>query len=141
VLGEDIGAQLGLLMALGFLVLASVTGDPSYDAMGSICIGVILIFISVFVAWRIKGLLVGRSADPEIQEAIDEIIGAHENIEHVFNIITMQFGPDTMLAAKLRINPEIGINDAIKSINHLERELKKRVPNLRWCFIEPDISD
>jgi cation diffusion facilitator family transporter len=141
VLGEDIGAQLGLVMALGFLVLASTTGDPTYDALGSICIGVVLIIISLFVAWRIKSLLVGRSADPEIEEAIDEVISTHAHIERVYNIITIQYGPDTMLAAKIRMNPAIDLNTAINSINQLERELKERVPNLRWCFIEPDNAD
>ena len=141
VLGEDIGAQLGLVLALGFLVMASVTGNPVYDAMGSICIGVILIVISLFVAWRIKSLLVGRSADPEIQAAIDEIIGDHENIIKVFNIITIQYGPDTMLAAKIRLDPAVDMATAVDSINHLERELKARIPNLRWCFVEPDNAD
>jgi divalent metal cation (Fe/Co/Zn/Cd) transporter len=102
---------------------------------------VILIIISVFVAWRIKSLLVGRSADPEIEEAIDDVISTHSDIERVFNIITIQYGPDTMLAAKIRMNPAIDIGTAVASLNHLERALKERVPNLRWCFIEPDDSD
>ena len=141
VLGEDIGAQLGLIIALGFLVLAQVTGNPVYDAMGSICIGVILIIISAFVAWRIRSLLVGRSADPDIQEAIDAIIGEHEGIELCFNTITMQFGPDTMLAAKIKMRQGQTIGEAVATINALERELKARVPKLKWCFIEPDVSD
>ena len=141
VLGEDIGAQLGLILALGFLVVAAITGNPVYDAMGSICIGVILILISVFIALRIRSLLVGRSADPDIQEAIDEIIARQDGIEQVFNTITMQFGPDTMLAAKIKLTPDMGIGDAVDKINALERELKARIPNLRWCFIEPDTED
>jgi divalent metal cation (Fe/Co/Zn/Cd) transporter len=141
VLGEDVGAQLGLILALGFLVLAAITGDPVYDALGSICIGVILIIISAFVAWRIRSLLVGRSADPDIQQAIDQIIEQHEAIEFCFNTITVQFGPDTMLAAKIKVRSGQTIDQAVASINALERELKARVPNLKWCFIEPDVSD
>lgn len=141
VLGEDIGAQLGLVFALGFLVLAQLTGNPVYDAMGSICIGVILIIISAFVAWRIRSLLVGRSADPDIQDAINAVIGEQEAIECCFNTITMQFGPDTMLAAKIKMRSGQTIDEAVDSINALERELKARVPNLKWCFIEPDVSD
>ena len=141
VLGEDVGAQLGLILALIFLMLASYTGDPMYDAMGSICIGAILIVISIFIAWRIRSLLVGRSADPDIQAAIDDIISEQEEIECVFNTITMQFGPDTMLAAKVKMRDDMTINAAIASINLLERELKQRVPNLKWCFIEPDVAD
>jgi len=117
VLGEDVGAQLGLILALGFLVLAEITG------------------------WRIRSLLVGRSADPDIQEAIDEIIDQQEAIERCFNTITIQFGPDTMLAAKIKMRSGQSIDQAVASINALERELKARVPKLKWCFIEPDVAD
>lgn len=141
VLGEDIAAQLGLIFALGFLVMAAVTGNPVYDAIGSICIGIILIVISVFVASRVGSLLVGRSADPDIQATIDAIINEQEEIEFCFNTITMQFGPDTMLAAKVKIRSELSVDEAVDSINALERELKARVPNLKWCFVEPDVTD
>lgn len=141
VLGEDIAAQLGLIFALGFLIMAMVTGNPIYDALGSICIGIILIVISVFVGRRVGSLLVGRSADPDIQAAIDAVIDAQEEIEFCFNTITMQFGPDTMLAAKIKIRSELTVDEAVDSINALERELKARVPNLKWCFIEPDVTD
>ena len=141
VLGEDIGALIGLILALGFLVLAAVTGDPIYDAIGSICIGVVLLFISIFIASRVRSLLLGRSADPEIQEAINAIIMSQEDIEFVFNTITIQFGPDTMLAAKIKMRAGIDIETAVNSINALERELKKRIPNLKWSFIEPDVED
>ena len=141
VLGEDVGAQLGLIFALGFLTLAEITGNPVYDALGSICIGAILIVISVFIAWRIGSLLVGRSAEPDIQNAIVEIIAEQEDVEFVFNIITMQFGPDTMLAAKIKMRSDMTIDEAVASINALERKLKARVPKLKWCFMEPDNAD
>ncbi len=141
VLGEDVGAQLGLILALGFLTLAEITGNPVYDALGSICIGAVLIVISVFIAWRIRSLLVGRSAEPDIQDAIAAIIAEQDGIEFVFNTITMQFGPDTMLAAKIKMRSDMTIDEAVDSINALERKLKTRVPKLRWCFIEPDNAD
>jgi len=141
VLGEDIGAQVGLVLALAFLITAAITGNPVYDAIGSVCIGVVLLVISIFVAWRIKALLVGRSADPEIQEAIDAIIAEQDGVEHVFNTITMQFGPDTMLAAKIKVRDGVDIGIAVENLNALESKLKERIPNLRWCFIEPDVRD
>jgi divalent metal cation (Fe/Co/Zn/Cd) transporter len=101
----------------------------------------VLLVISVFVAWRVRSLLVGKSADPEIQEAIDAIIGEQEGIERVFNTITIQFGPDTMLAVKVKMDPMLNINDAVANINSLERKLKARIPKLKWCFVEPDIVD
>ena len=141
VLGEDIGAQLGLILALVFLVMAAITGDSVYDAIGSICIGGVLLVISVFIAWRVRSLLVGRSADPEVQEAIDAIISEHPAIEQIFNTITIQFGPDTMLAVKVRMRSGTDVDSAVRDINALERALKDRIPKLTWCFIEPDIAD
>ncbi|MDH4125056.1 MAG: cation diffusion facilitator family transporter [Gammaproteobacteria bacterium] len=141
VLGEDIGALVGLLLALGFLLLAAVTGNPVYDAIGSICIGVVLLVISVFIAMRVRSLLVGRSADPEIVAAINTIIATQPGIEKAFKVITIQFGPDTMLAAKVRISAGVDIETAIAHINALECTLKQHVPHLAWCFIEPDVED
>lgn len=141
VLGEDIGAQLGLVLAMAFLVLASITGDPVYDAMGSICIGVVLLVISAFVGWRVRSLLVGRSADPEIQDAIYEVIASQPGVERVFHTATIQFGPDTMLAVKVKLDSTLSLADAIDNINAMERALKARIPKLKWCFVEPDITD
>ena len=141
VLGEDIGAQLGLFLALGFLLVAAYTGNPMYDALGSISIGVVLLVISIFIALRVRALLVGRSADPLVQELIEEIIVSQDGIEKILNIITIQFGPDTMLAAKVKLTPGKDIEAAIADINALERTLKERIPRLAWCFVEPDVTD
>lgn len=141
VLGEDIAALLGLLLAFAFISMASLTNNTIYDAFGSISIGVVLIIVSIFVATRVRSLLVGRSADPLIQEAIENIIRQEPDIEKVFNTITMQFGPDTMLAAKIKMRSGLDIDAAVDSINALERRLKDEIPNLQWCFIEPDVVD
>ena len=141
VLGEDIAALLGLCLALVFVSLAALTGDTVFDAIGSICIGIVLIVISVFLTIRVQSLLVGRSADPLIQKAIEKTIAQDDDIEQIFNTITLQFGPDTMLAAKVKLRSGLDINTAVQRINELERTLKEEVPNLTWLFIEPDIHD
>lgn len=141
VLGEDIAALLGLCVALLFISLAAISGNPVFDAIGSICIGVVLIVISVFLTLRMQSLLVGRSADPLIREAIDKVIRDNEDIEQVFNTITMQMGPYTMLAAKIKLRSGIDIDTAVDDINALEVRLKEEIPNLKWCFIEPDVID
>lgn len=141
VLGEDIAALLGLCLALIFISLAMISGNPIFDAIGSMSIGVVLIVISVFLSIRVQSLLVGRSADPLIQEAIDKVIRDDEDIEQVFNSITMQMGPYTMLAAKIKLKSGIDIDTAVDDINKLEVRLKEEIPNLKWCFIEPDVID
>ena len=141
VLGEDIAALVGLVLAFVFLGLAALTADPRFDALGSICIGGVLIVVSVFVAIRIKGLLVGRSAAPQLRAEIDRIIQADPDIEEVFNTITIQMGPKVMLAAKIRMRSGLTIDEAVGRINALEGTLRRAVPDLGWCFMEPDLRD
>lgn len=138
VLGEDIAALVGLALAFCFLGWAGYANDPRFDALGSICIGIVLLVISIFVALRIKSLLVGRSAEPRIRAQIDGIISADPDIEELLNTITFQVGPKVMLAAKIRMRPGLSIGEAVARINELERTLRRAVPEIGWCFVEPD---
>jgi cation diffusion facilitator family transporter len=141
VLGEDIAALFGLAIAFIFVSLAALTGEPRFDAIGSISIGVVLVAISIFVAMRIKHLITGSSAEPELRQAIDAVIRDDPAIEKVFNAITLQFGPKVMLAAKIKLRPDLSIDDAVEHINALERRLKEEFPQIGWSFIEPDVTD
>ena len=140
VFGEDIAAIVGLVLAFVFLSFAFVTGEVFYDAVGSICIGVVLIVVSVFIAMRIRSLLVGRSAEPALQALIDKLIDEDETISELLNTITVQFGPKVMLAAKVRMNPNLTVEKAVVHINALEKRIKERAPMIGWCFIEPDTT-
>jgi cation diffusion facilitator family transporter len=62
VLLEDLGALLGLVIALAGVTLASVFGDPRFDAIGSIGIGALLGVIAIVLAIEMKSLLIGESA-------------------------------------------------------------------------------
>jgi len=141
VLGEDTAALTGLTIALVFLGLAAVTGDPVYDAIGSICIGVVLVLVSIFIAWRIRSLIIGKSAEPELVAEINQLIQADPVIESVFNIITIQLGPQVMLAVKIRLRSGVPVEEAVININALERRLKQNHPEIGWCFVEPDLYD
>jgi len=138
VLGEDIAAIIGLLLAFGFLCAAWLTGHSTYDAYGSICIGIVLIFVAVFVGFRVQSLLVGKSAEPELRQLIDETIAADDNVLEVLNTITIHFGAKVMLAAKIRMRDDIDLGQAVNAINQLEARIKERFPEVGWCFIEPD---
>lgn len=141
VLGEDLGALVGLALAFAFLSIASVTGDAVYDAYGSMSIGVVLLVIAVFVAVRVHALLIGRSADPAVHDGIEEFIAEQASIESVYNVITLQLGPQVLLAAKVRMAGEVSVAEACRQINDVEKKMKERFPEVRWSFIEPDTSD
>ncbi len=141
VLGEDIAAVLGLIIAFVFVLLSHLLSMPVLDALGSIFIGVILIIVSFFLITRMKSLLIGRSADPDIQELISKTIDSDPDIIKVYNILTIQTGPYIMLAGKIKLRGDIDISKGCEIINRMERDLKNNFPEIKWSFIEPDTSD
>ncbi len=141
VLGEDYAAQIGLFLALGFVLMTIVTGNPIYDAMGSICIGVLLVIVAIFLSIKVKALLIGRSADPETIAEIKNIIAGDNDVLELFNAVTLQMGPKAMLAIKIRMRADMPVGAAAKAINELERDIKAAIPDIGWCFVEIDIKD
>jgi cation diffusion facilitator family transporter len=141
VLGEDIAALVGLVLAFMFVGLAALTGDTRFDAIGSISIGVVLIAVSIFLARRIRMLLVGSSAETDLREGIEALISQDPMIERLLNAITLHFGPKVMLAAKIKMKPGITIDEAVMHINALEKRIHERFPEIGWCFMEPDVED
>ena len=141
VFGEDVAALFGLLFALISVIMAYVTGNPVYDSIGSIGIGVLLVFVSFFVAAKVKGLLIGQSADETVRNEITRFLTNRPEIDSIFNIITLQLGAQIMVAAKVRMAHTDTIEQLIKNINVCEKELKKAFPEVQWVFFEPDLED
>jgi cation diffusion facilitator family transporter len=139
IFGEDLAALLGLIFALVAVVAAVVTGDPMWDAIGTLAIGALLIVIAVFVAIEVKAMLIGQSAVPGVSAAIRGFMSQRAEIARVFSIITLQLGNDLMVAAKVQLQRgSVGPEDAI---NNIERELKRHFPQVKWSFVEPDNAD
>src|SRR5687767_8790224 len=67
ILGEDIAALFGLVLALAAILITVMTGDPMWDALGSMSIGVLLIVVAIGIGIEIKALLIGQSAEPETE--------------------------------------------------------------------------
>lgn len=138
VMGEDVAALLGLAFALISVVLSMITGNPLFDAIGSIGIGVLLVVISIFLAVKIKGLLIGQSIDPEVREDIIRFLEARPEINTVLNLITLQLGAQIMVAVKAKMAPAGNIDQLIDNINHCEAALRKQNTSIQWIFFEPD---
>lgn len=141
VMGEDIAALLGLMFALAAVVLSMVTGNPIFDAVGSIGIGVLLVIISGFLAVKIKGLLIGQSVDAEVRADIKEFLESQPEITEVLNLITLQLGSRIMVAVKVKMEAAESIDELIANINRCELELRRHNPAIQWSFFEPDVTD
>jgi cation diffusion facilitator family transporter len=138
VLGEDIAALLGLAFALFAIMLSIITGNPVFDAIGSIGIGALLLIISIFLAIKIKSLLIGQSADSDTCRSIKQILESRPEVDKVLNVITQQLGPNIMVAVKAKMTEAGSADQLISNINTCESELKKHIPSIQWIFFEPD---
>jgi cation diffusion facilitator family transporter len=141
VLGEDLAALGGLVLALGFILLAMVTGNPMWDAIGSIAIGVLLIVVAIVVGVEVKALLVGQSAEPRVLVALRAHLQGRAEIAEVYNLLTQQMGNEIMMAVKARMKPQPSDVALIEAINRVEQSIREAFPSVRWIFFEPDIKD
>ena len=137
VLGEDIAALLGLAFALAAVVLASVTGNPVFDAAGSIAVGVLLIVVAVLLAVEIKALITGQSAEPAVEADIGAFLAGRPEVAEVLSLLTLQMGDGIMVAVKARMDAP-SAKALVDAINGVEADLRRTFPEVRWMFFEPD---
>jgi cation diffusion facilitator family transporter len=141
VFGEDLAALIGLSFAFLAILTALVTGNPVYDAAGSIAIGVLLILVAILVGAEVKSLLIGQGVDPQIQVEMEAFLDSQPEIRRVFNLITFQLGKDVMVAVKAQMEEFQSQSELIRAINNCEKRFKERFPQVFWSFFEPDDRD
>lgn len=141
IFGEDLAALGGLALALAFIGLSVLTGNPMWDAVGSICIGALLVGVALLVGREVKALLIGQSADPAVDADLRAHLEAQPEVAQVYSLITQQMGGDIMLAVKARMRPAGSEVALVEAINAVERGLRVAFPKLRWIFFEPDLRD
>jgi len=141
VVGEDIAALAGLVLALAAVLATIATGNPLYDALGTVAIGAVLLFVAVAVGVEVKSLLIGESAEPETVATIRAFLKERPEIAKVFRLITLQLGTEIMVTIKARMRERVSVTKLIRDINKVERELRKAFPEIRWVFFEADRKD
>jgi len=141
VVGEDIAALLGLSLALLAVLATILSGDPLFDALGTIAIGIVLVLVAVTISIEVKSLLIGESADPDTVSALRDFLAGRPEIAQVYSLITLQLGMELMVSAKVRMQELDAASRLLEDINQVETALKKSFPQVRWLFIEPDVHD
>lgn len=141
VFGEDIAALVGLSFALLAVLLTMLTGDPLYDALGSIVIGGLLVIIAFLLGREVKALLIGQGVEYEIREEMNRFLIDHKDVAELYNLLTLQLGDDVMVAVKARMEETESSRELIFAINRCEVEFKEKFPQVLWLFFEPDLED
>ena len=139
IFGEDLAALVGLVLAFAAILIAWITGNPAWDAAGSIAIGVLLIAVAIAVAIEVKALLVGQGVEPQVRTAMVDFLCAQAAVEQVLNLLTLHLGADVMVAVKAKMRPQGGEEALIEAINAVEAAFRKEFPQVKWLFFEPDL--
>ena len=142
VLLEDLGALLGLVLALLGISIAAITGDSRWDAYGTIAIGVLLVVIAAVLVFEMKSLLMGESAVAPMRSKIVTAIEASADVKQVLHMRTQHIGPDELLvAAKVQLKPGLDTARVAAAINQAEGRIREAVPLRCMVYLEPDVFD
>ncbi len=140
VLLEDTGALIGLTFALFGVGLTLVTGNPLYDALGTLMIGLLLILIAIVLAIETKSLLIGEGANRADHDSIVDAIVGGPDVEKLIHIKTLYLGPDElMVAAKVAFTADKTVREAAADIDEIEVRIRNAVPAARVIYLEPDV--
>ncbi|GGS39800.1 cation diffusion facilitator family transporter [Streptomyces nojiriensis] len=140
VLLEDFGALVGLVLALGGVGLALLTGNGVWDGIGTLCIGILLIVIAIVLAAETKSLLLGEAAGVEEVEKIKAAVVDGDVVTRVIHMRTLHLGPEELLvAAKIAVEGNDTATEVADAINAAEARIRAAVPIARVIYLEPDI--
>jgi len=115
-----------------------LTGNPLWDALGTIAIGTLLIIVAVFVAIEVKAMLIGQSVDPARQKQMRDFLEGRPEIARVISLITLQLGNEVMVSVQAQMHERRDVEALVDQINVIERAMKQSFPEVRWSFFEPD---
>jgi cation diffusion facilitator family transporter len=137
VLLENGAAMAGILLATLGLALAEMTGNPRFDGIASILIGILLGLVALFLAREAKGLLIGEAADPDLVEGIRRA-ASREGITGIGEIMTLHNSPDQIVAAlNIDFDNRLGAGDVERIVSELEQSLRTEFPAIYRVYVRP----
>lgn len=141
VLLEDAGALIGLVLALAGVGLTVATGDPAYDAAGTLAIGSLLVVISLVLAREMKSLLIGESATPGTVARIRRALETSPEVDRVLHMRTQHLGPEELLvAAKIDLSEGLTFLEVAAVIDTAETRVREAAPEARMIYVEPGLT-
>jgi cation diffusion facilitator family transporter len=137
VLFEDVAALVGLLAALGGLLMSQITGNGMWDGVGSLVVGVTLFGVAYFLARKTKQLIIGQSVTPAQRARMVEIVEGSPGVRRVIHMRSLHLGPeDVLVGMKVIFDEELRARDATQLVDVIEARLRSELPILKRIYIE-----
>jgi cation diffusion facilitator family transporter len=136
---EDTIAGAGAGIALFGVFLTRQTGDPIYDAVGALLIGLMLMGFALALAWENKRLLLGESIPKDDERVLRDIIRSRENVTGIADFRTLFFGTDRIIvSADIAFTRGLDTDDIDEEITAIEDELRRANDGIKTVYIEPE---
>ncbi|WP_262920686.1 cation diffusion facilitator family transporter [Hymenobacter sp. 5516J-16] len=137
ILMEDSAALLGLVIALAGVYFGHMFQNPYFDGAASICIGVLLISVAVFLIYKTKGLLVGEGVEEQTLDALEALVRQQAGVEQTRRPLTMYLGPqDVILALDVDFYDHLSAVEVEKTVDELQDKIRATYPEFKRIFIE-----
>ena len=141
VLLEDTGALIGLGLALVGVGLTIATGNPVWDGVGTLCIGVLLAVIAVILMIEMHSALIGEGATLQEGQAIRSALEQTDHIDRVIHLRTQYMGPDDLLVgAKIALASGTDLATVAATIDAAEVAIRAAIPAATVIYLEPDLD-
>jgi cation diffusion facilitator family transporter len=135
---EDTAALIGLVLAGLGLALEHITGNPLWDGLSAIVIGILLVVVAGVLAQANVSLLIGQSVSPRIGAELRREIAALDHVVDVPVLASTVIGPAQLLvAAKVDFDDEASAADIERVADEAERRLVARHEGVRYVFLDP----
>ncbi|MCF6743004.1 cation transporter [Blastococcus sp. KM273128] len=139
---EDAAALVGLVLAALGLFLEQLTGNPVWDGVAAVTIGVLLLLVAGSLARANVSLLIGQSVPPRIADGLRAEIAALPQVVDVPFLLTSVIGPGQLIvSAKVDFADDASVADIERASDEAERRLVARHPGVRYVFLDPTPGD
>jgi cation diffusion facilitator family transporter len=139
---EDSAALVGLVLAALGLALEQVTGDPVWDGIAAILIGVLLLLVAGSLARANVSLLIGQSIPRRLEDELRAEIAGLAQVDDVPVLLTSVIGPGQLaVMAKVDFADTATVADIERASDEAERRLVARHGGVRFVFLDPTPGD
>jgi cation diffusion facilitator family transporter len=138
VLLENAGAMAGLGIAALGIAIAHATGNPIWDGVASILIGLVLAATAVMLLIEAKGLLIGESADPAVVAALHDCAAGHAGVLSVREVLTVHQAPDMIVAViSADFDDAISAREVEQTVRDIEASIAASFPLVARVYVRP----
>ncbi len=133
----DLIGTLAALVGILALLIYILTGNPQFDAIGAILIGVLIMVFARGIILSVKDLLIGLSISDSQKEKIKEAVLEQPEVLEVLDLKGTIIGPE-----KLLVNLEVHVRNGLTTdeierlMDRIKVEINEALPDVAHVQIE-----